>query len=125
MLEPIDGRPLTEAVPGQFVVLRLRPSPNAPALFRSYSLSSKPSSERYRLSIKREAHGVAGAYIDEKLQVGDILDVSAARGGFTLRAGEAPVVLLSAGIGATPVLAMLHALAAEGSLVAPWSPQRP
>jgi ferredoxin-NADP reductase len=68
---------------------------------------------------------VAGAYIDEKLQVGDILDVSAARGGFTLRAGEAPVVLLSAGIGATPVLAMLHALAAEGSLVAPWSPQRP
>jgi len=124
-LEPIDGRALTEALPGQFVVLRLRPSPNAPALFRSYSLSSEPSSERYRLSIKREAHGVAGAYIDEKLQVGDILDVSAARGGFTLRAGEAPVVLLSAAIGATPVLAMLHALAAEGSLVAPWGPQRP
>jgi len=120
MLEPIDGRALTEALPGQFVVPRLRPSPNAPALFRSYSLSSEPSSERYRLSIKREAHGVAGAYIDEKLQVGDILDVSAARGGFTLRAGEAPVVLLSAGIGATPVLAMLHALAAEASPREVW-----
>jgi NAD(P)H-flavin reductase len=87
------------------------------------------SSERYRLSIKREAHGVAGAYIDEKLQVGDILDVSAARGGFTLRAGEAPVVLLSAGIGATPGAGDAPRVGrrgvAEGSLVAPWSPQRP
>ncbi|HTV31620.1 MAG TPA: MOSC and FAD-binding oxidoreductase domain-containing protein [Methylocella sp.] len=119
-LEPIDGRPLTEALPGQFVVLRLRPIPDAPALLRSYSLSGKPSAERYRVSIKREAHGAAGAYIDEKLQVGDVLDVSAARGGFTLRAGDAPVVLLSAGIGATPVLAMLHALAAEASQKEVW-----
>ena len=115
VLEPIDGHPLTEAMPGQFVVLRLRPMPDASALLRSYSLSDKPSAERYRVSIKREAHGVAGAYIDDKLQVGDILEVSAARGSFTLRAGDAPVVLLSAGIGATPVLAMLHALAAETS----------
>jgi len=120
VLEPIDGRPLTEALPGQFVVLRLKPSPNAPALFRSYSLSSEPSSKRYRLSIKQEAHGAAGAYIEDKLQVGDILDVSAARGSFTLRAGEAPIVLLSAGIGATPVLAMLHALAVEASPREVW-----
>jgi ferredoxin-NADP reductase len=75
---------------------------------------------RYRvsavpISIKREAHGTAGAYIDDKLQVGDVLDASAARGSFTLRAGETPVIFLSAGIGATPVLAMLHALAAEAS----------
>ena len=99
--------------------MRLKPSPNAPALFRGYSLSSEPSSERYRISIKREAYGVAGAYID-KLRVGDILDVSAARGDFTPRAGETPVVLLSAGIGATPVLAMLHALAAEASPREVW-----
>ncbi|MGA8170624.1 MAG: MOSC and FAD-binding oxidoreductase domain-containing protein [Methylocystis sp.] len=120
MLEPIDGRSLTEAPPGQFVVVRLRPSPNAPALFRSYSLSSEPSSERYRMSIKREAHGVAGAFIEDKLQVGDILDVSAPRGAFTLRAGERPVVLVSGGIGATPVLAMLHALAADASPREVW-----
>jgi len=120
VLEPIDGHPLTEALPGQFVVLRLRPSPKAPALLRSYSLSNEPSSERYRVSIKRETRGAAGAYIDEKLQVGDVLDVSAARGSFTLRAGDAPVVLLSAGIGATPVLAMLHALAAEASPKEVW-----
>jgi ferredoxin-NADP reductase/MOSC domain-containing protein YiiM len=120
VLEPTDGQPLTEALPGQFVVLRLRPMPDAPALLRSYSLSDKPSAERYRLSIKRESHGAAGAYIDDKLQVGDILDVSAARGSFTLRADDAPVVLLSAGIGATPVLAMLHALAAEASPREVW-----
>jgi ferredoxin-NADP reductase len=120
VLEPIDGSPLTEALPGQFVVLRLRPEPNAPALLRSYSLSGEPDAERYRVSVKRGAHGAAGAYIDEKLQVGDVLDMSAARGGFTLRAGAAPVVLLSAGIGATPVLAMLHALAAEASPKEVW-----
>jgi MOSC domain-containing protein YiiM len=112
VLEPSDGQPLTAALPGQFVVLRLRPAPDVPALFRSYSLSGEPSAERYRVSIKREAHSAAGAYIDDKLQIGDVLDVSAARGSFTLLPGDAPVVFLSAGIGATPVLAMLHALAA-------------
>ena len=101
-------------------MLRLRPTPDAPALFRSYSLSGEPSADRYRVSIKREADGAAGAYIDDKLQVGDVLDASAARGSFTLGAGDAPVVLLSAGIGATPVLAMLHALAAEASPREVW-----
>src|ERR1700731_2852743 len=81
--------------------------PRCAALMRSYSLSGEPSAERYRVSVNREAHGAAGAYIDEKLQVGDVVDASAARGAFTLRPGDAPVVLLSAGIGATPVLAML------------------
>jgi ferredoxin-NADP reductase len=104
---------LTKALPGQFVVLRLRPAPDAPALLRSYSLSGEPSAERYRVSIKREVHGAAGAFVDDKLQVGDILDVSAARGSFTLHAGDGPIVFLSAGIGATPVLAMLHALAGK------------
>jgi ferredoxin-NADP reductase/MOSC domain-containing protein YiiM len=115
VLEPADGHLLSAALPGQFVAVRLRPAPDAPALIRSYSLSGAPSAERYRVSVKREAHGAAGAYIEEKLQVGDTVDASAARGVFTLRPGAAPVVLLSAGIGATPVLAMLYALAAEAS----------
>ena len=115
VLEPADGRPLTAALPGQFVAVRLRPLPDAPALIRSYSLSGEPSAERYRVSVKREVHGAAGAYIHDELQVGGTVDTSAARGAFTLRAGDAPVVLLSAGIGATPVLAMLCALAAEAS----------
>jgi ferredoxin-NADP reductase len=87
---------------------------------RSYSLSGDPSAGRYRISVKRESHGVGGAYIDEKVQVGDLLDVSAPRGDFTLQESGAPVVFLSAGIGATPVLAMLHALAAEMSPREVW-----
>jgi ferredoxin-NADP reductase/MOSC domain-containing protein YiiM len=114
-LEPTDGRPLASALPGQFVVLRLRPAPDAPALPRSYSLSGEPSDARYRVSVKRETHGAAGAYIKTQVRLGDVLDVSAPRGSFTLRSGEGPVVLLSAGVGATPVLAMLHALAAGES----------
>jgi len=120
VLESVDGRPLAAPLPGQFIVLRMRPTPDAPALVRSYSLSSEPNAERYRVSIKREPHGVAGAYIDDKLQAGDVVDVSAARGNFTLRSGDTPVVFLSAGIGVTPVLAMLHALAAVASLREVW-----
>src|SRR5271166_1894967 len=120
VLEPTDKQPLSAALPGQFVVLRLRPASDAPALMRSYSLSGEPSAERYRVSVKREAHGAAGIYIDDELQVGDVVDASAARGSFTLRPGDRPVVLLSAGIGVTPVLAMLHALAAEASTREIW-----
>jgi ferredoxin-NADP reductase/MOSC domain-containing protein YiiM len=120
VLESVDRRPLAAALPGQFVVLRIRPRPDAPALMRSYSLSDEPSSERYRVSIKREPEGAAGAYIDDKLQAGDVVDVSAARGNFTLVPGDTPVVFLSAGIGVTPVLAMLHALAADASLRQVW-----
>jgi ferredoxin-NADP reductase len=120
VLESADGHPLTAAQPGQFVVLRLRPASDAPALMRSYSLSGEPSAERYRVSVKREAHSVAGVYIDEKLQVGEVVEASAARGSFTLQPGNTPVVLLSAGIGVTPLLAMLHALAAGVSTREIW-----
>jgi ferredoxin-NADP reductase/MOSC domain-containing protein YiiM len=120
MLEPTDGHPLATALPGQFIVLRLTPAPTAPALLRSYSLSGEPSEARYRVSVKREAHGAAGAYIETQVGVGDVLDVSAPRGSFTLSSGDGPVVLLSAGVGATPVLAMLHALAAAASPREVW-----
>ncbi|MCK1595013.1 MOSC and FAD-binding oxidoreductase domain-containing protein [Bradyrhizobium sp. 164] len=119
LLEPTDGEPVAAPLPGQFVVLRLEPE-SALALMRSYSLSGAPGATTYRVSVKREAHGAASAYIDDRLQVGDIVQASAARGDFTLRPGDAPVVLLSAGIGVTPVLAMLHALAAEGSAREIW-----
>jgi ferredoxin-NADP reductase/MOSC domain-containing protein YiiM len=113
VLEPTDGQPLAAALPGQFIVLRLRPAPDSPALLRSYSLSGEPRDDRYRVSIKRETCGAAGIYVDAKVGIGDVLDASAPRGSLTLRLGDGPVILLSAGIGATPVLAMLHALAAE------------
>jgi len=107
-----DGHALQAALPGQYVVLRLQRSAGGPVLFRSYSLSGPLSTERYRISVKIEPNGAAGTYLKEHVRVGDTLDVSSPRGSFILQAGERPVVLLSAGIGATPVLAMLYALAA-------------
>lgn len=114
-LQSPDGQPLPTALPGQYVVLRLQRSAGGPPLFRSYSLSGPASTERYRISVKFEPNGAAGAYLHEHVRVGDALDVSSPRGNFILEPGERPVVLLSAGIGATPVLAMLHALAAARS----------
>jgi ferredoxin-NADP reductase/MOSC domain-containing protein YiiM/ferredoxin len=110
-MQSADGQPLPAALPGQFVVLRLRRTAGGTPLFRSYSLSGPVSTERYRISVKIEPHGAAGAYLHDQVRVGDDLDVSWPRGSFVLEPGERPVVLLSGGIGATPVLAMLHALA--------------
>ena len=110
-----DAQPLPKALAGQFVVLRLRRTADGSPIFRSYSLSGPLSMDSYRISIKVEPNGVAGPYLREHIHVGDFLEVSAPRGSFTLQPGERPVVLLSAGIGATPVLAMLHALAATRS----------
>jgi ferredoxin-NADP reductase/MOSC domain-containing protein YiiM/ferredoxin len=110
-----DGEPLPEALPGQYVVLRLQPSTGGAPLFRSYSLSGPVSTDRYRISVKIEPNGVAGAYLRDHVRVGDLVEVSSPRGSFILQSGERPVVLLSAGIGATPVLAMLYAMSSARS----------
>lgn len=107
--------PLVAALPGQFVVLRMQPKTGGPTLLRNYSLSDLPATDHYRVSVKQEVNGVASTYLHDQVRVGDSLDVAAPRGGFTLKPGDNPVVLLSAGVGATPVLAMLHALASEAS----------
>ena len=114
-MQSADGHPVPAALPGQYVVLRLQPSGGSPPLFRSYSLSGTVSMERYRISVKIEPTGVAGNYLREHVREGDTLDVSSPRGSFILKSGDGPVVLLSAGIGSTPVLAMLHALAEDRS----------
>jgi ferredoxin-NADP reductase/MOSC domain-containing protein YiiM len=102
--------PLPRPKPGQYLTLR------ATGAVRSYSLSSTPSDTEYRISVKREAHGKVSNYLHTHLKAGAVLDVAAPRGDFVLPDGETtPVLLLSAGIGVTPVLAMLHTLAAAGS----------
>jgi ferredoxin-NADP reductase/MOSC domain-containing protein YiiM len=120
LLAPADGRPLVAAKPGQFVVLRLRPNADTRPVLRSYSLSDAPSTDHYRVSIKQESNGVGSTYVHKYVRVGDVLDVSAPRGNFTLQPSERPIVLLSAGVGATPVLSMLHSLAAEKSTRQVW-----
>jgi ferredoxin-NADP reductase len=85
--------------------------PEQPPIIRSYSLSGAAGADGYRISVKREPDGAGSGFIHERLRVGDTLEAAAPRGSFTLRPGDRPVVLVSAGVGATPVLAMLHALA--------------
>ena len=107
VLEPPDGMPLTAPLPGQFIVLRLQPQHEAPPLMRSYSLSGAPNAAQYRITIKCGISGAAGTYLDHEIGMGDRLEMSAPRGSFTLKPGEHPLVLASAGIGITPVLAIL------------------
>jgi hypothetical protein len=114
VLAPADGQPLAIFQAGQFVVLRLLVDPNKPpVLRRSYSLSDLPATDHLRISVKSELNGVGSSFLCNRAREGDVLDVSAPRGSFTLRASQSPVVLLSAGVGATPVMSMLHILAAE------------
>jgi ferredoxin-NADP reductase/MOSC domain-containing protein YiiM/ferredoxin len=118
-LEAVDGAPLPQARPGQFVTLKLEPG-GAPPVVRSYSLSGPPDSPRYRITVKVEPHGAAGGYLRANVEVGDRIKVAAPRGQFTLDEGAQPIVLVSAGVGVTPVLAMLHALHESRSARAIW-----
>jgi ferredoxin-NADP reductase len=118
--EAIDATPLPAALPGQFLVLKLRIKPDLAPILRNYSMSAAPGAKAYRVSIKQEVHGLGSTFLHNQIKVGDELEVSAPRGNFTLIPGDRPAVLMSAGIGATPVLAMLHALAAAGSTREVW-----
>src|SRR5439155_22173189 len=120
VLVPSDGQPLPVFQPGQFVVLRLPVDPNKPPVLRSYSLSDVPGVDYFRISVKSEANGMGSSFLCNRVREGDLLDVSAPRGSFTLRSGETPLVLLSAGVGATPVMSMLHVLATNKSERQVW-----
>ena len=114
-LEDPDGAPLPAARPGQYLTLRIQPDDEQRSVLRNYSLSGPPDAGYYRIAVKREHDGAASGYLHTRLAVGDQLDIAAPRGTFILDRTHAPVLLISAGIGATPVLAMLHALAEEHS----------
>jgi ferredoxin-NADP reductase/MOSC domain-containing protein YiiM len=113
-LSTTDGSQFPPARAGQYLTVRIAGA-GRPAPVRSYSLSSAPDAGPYRISIKREPHGVASDYLNRNLRPGVILEVAAPRGDFVLDAGIGPVLLISAGIGVTPVLSMLHQLAASHS----------
>ena len=119
ILEPTDGQPLAVFRAGQFVVLRLLVDPGKSPVLRSYSLSDLPGADHFRISVKSELNGIGSPFLCNRAR-GDLLDVSAPRGSFTLRPGQNPVVLLSAGVGATPVMSMLHSLAADKSQREIW-----
>jgi ferredoxin-NADP reductase/MOSC domain-containing protein YiiM len=113
-----DAGPPPAAAPGQYLTLRLRAGADGQPLTRSYSLSDLADERGYRISVKCD--GAGSRYLHERVKVGDLLDVAAPRGDFVLRDGTRPAVLLSAGVGATPVLAMLHSLAGGHSTRSVW-----
>ncbi len=120
ILTPFDGRPLTLCQAGQFIVVRLLVDSGKPPVLRSYSLSDLSAADHFRISVKSELNGIASSFLCNRAREGDVLEVSAPRGSFTLRPSQSPVVLLSVGVGATPVMSMLHSLAAEKSQREIW-----
>ncbi|MEV0485247.1 MOSC and FAD-binding oxidoreductase domain-containing protein [Streptomyces sp. NPDC050508] len=118
-LTATDDSPLPTAHAGQYLTLRVPATPD-PAPIRSYSLSAAPDTGSYRISVKHEPHGTASGYLTTRLRPGAVLQVAAPRGDFVYAEGSGPVLLISAGIGLTPVLAMLHELAGQGSKREVW-----
>jgi ferredoxin-NADP reductase/ferredoxin len=113
-LEAPDGSKLPVPRAGQYLVVKLVQTGPAPIL-RSYSLSGDPEAGVYRISVKKEVNGAGSGFIQSHVEVGQLLEASAPNGVFTLASSNDPVVLISAGIGVTPVLAMLYALKSASS----------
>ncbi|MCE4942022.1 globin domain-containing protein [Streptomyces albulus] len=118
-LRPADGTPAPTFRPGQYVSVQVE-LPDGARQIRQYSLSSAPGRPDWRITVKRvrAADGPAGevsSWLHEQARVGDVLTVSAPFGDLTLPDGDGPLLLASAGIGGTPMLAMLNHLVAIGS----------
>jgi len=112
-LVPADGGSVLPHRPGEYLTLWLEIPGHAP-LKRNYSISSAPDSAYYRISVKREPQGIASGFLHDAVQPGARLRVAAPAGDFVLREqSPRPVVLLSGGVGQTPLLSMLHAIAAR------------
>ena len=114
-----DGSRLPSVLAGQYLTLRISATAQ-PAAVRSYSLSAAPDVGRYRISVKREPKGTVSGYLHATLRTGATIEVAAPRGEFVLDDGAAPLLLISAGIGVTPVLSMLHDLASRRSQREVW-----
>ena len=114
-----DGAALPAFRAGQYLTLKVGGA-GQPAPVRNYSLSSEADTGTYRISVKQEPHGVASGYLDQEVGPGAVFDVAAPRGNFILDDGTGPVLLVSAGIGVTPVLSILYQLVAQHSQRDVW-----
>jgi ferredoxin-NADP reductase/predicted pyridoxine 5'-phosphate oxidase superfamily flavin-nucleotide-binding protein len=112
-LAPTDGAGLPVFQAGQHLPIRLQLPGSAAPLIRTYSLSSAPSDNFFRISVKRD--GAVSNHLHEHLQVGDLLEARAPQGRFVVDASERrPLVLLAAGVGVTPLLSMLREVLYQG-----------
>lgn len=105
----LDNKPLDNYLPGQHVIIRIKIKGSDEEIIRNYTLSDAPGKDYYRLTIKRENHGKASKYFHDVLKVGDTLEISNPSGDFYLTENSLkPVVLISGGVGITPMLSMLE-----------------
>ncbi|MCU7650811.1 NO-inducible flavohemoprotein [Pseudomonas piscis] len=105
--EPADQGPILAAEPGQYIGLQL--FIDGQEIRRNYSLSALSDQGQYRISVKREAGGVASNYLHDQCPVGSSIMLFPPAGEFTLQASDKPLVLISGGVGITPTLPMLEA----------------
>lgn len=115
-----DGTPMPAFLPGQHIAVRVPPTEDGVPLIRMYSLCGPQDAPSLRIAVKREVNGAGGIYMHEQVHDGDILEISAPRGTFTLSEGKEPLVLLSAGVGVTPLLSILHQVAHRDSARELW-----
>ena len=114
LLEADDGGALPTPLPGQYLTVKIPGAGDQPPM-RSYSLSGDPAAGYYRISVKREDRGQVSRWLHSHAGSGLVIESASPRGDFYLVDDNSPVILVSAGIGATPVMAMAHALAAAKS----------
>ncbi len=121
VFESRDGGPLADFNAGQHLPIELEATEQGCGVSRTYSLSNGPGQGRYRISVKRHPQGVASRCLHDHVEVGDILSARAPAGDFMLDPSSArPVVLVSAGVGLTPLLSMLHELVGSGNSRPVW-----
>ncbi|CAM3754721.1 NO-inducible flavohemoprotein [Vibrio aquimaris] len=117
VLAPVDGGIVLDYIPGQYVGVEVKPSSGEHNEIRQYSLSQKPNGRDYRISVKREFgehKGLVSNFLHDEVSEGDTLHLYAPAGDFYYQEKQAPVVLISAGVGATPMQSMLQMLAESG-----------
>ncbi len=118
--EARDGGPLPQHAAGQYLPIEVA-IPGHESAVRTYTLSGAPGASTYRISVKRDPSGAVSRYLHDHLGEGDFLSSRAPRGDFVLHeSGTRPVVLVSAGVGVTPMVSMLHELVSSRDPRAVW-----
>lgn len=121
VFESRDGGPLADFNAGQHLPVELEGAEQGCGVSRTYSLSNGPGQGRYRISVKRHPQGVASRCLHDNIEVGAILSARAPAGDFLLDpSSPRPVVLVSAGVGLTPLVSMLHELIGGGDNRRVW-----
>lgn len=117
VLEPVDGGQVIDYRPGQYLGIEVQPTHAENVEIRQYSLSHRPNGQNYRISVKREVgehNGLVSNFMHNEVEQGDIVKLYPPAGDFYYQEKQKPVVLVSAGVGATPIQSMLHSLAQDG-----------